>query len=196
MDIKGKLTEKQQDQPRGMIARDLHRVREDGRASAEELRQFMGELRGRSPQEMLGAVAQSDLVRSTLAAVVLTAILLGALTFGPWAMARDKDADKDANKKDKTVTSTAANPGDAAAKGDQSTSAGADADKGSATSGPASTSTGTGKAADATAGKTGKGTRSGKAGLAKTLGIDDVKTGDPDIDPFENADDDLLKIKP
>lgn len=76
----------QQQAPVAGIAKDLHRLKADGAASAEELRQFIGQLRGRSPQEVMGVVAQSDLFRSILLAGFGCAVLLIALTIIPYAL--------------------------------------------------------------------------------------------------------------
>ena len=70
----------QQQAPVAGIAKDLRRLKTDGSASAEELRQFISQLRGRSPQEVMGVVAQSDLFRSILLAAAGCAVLLVALT--------------------------------------------------------------------------------------------------------------------
>jgi len=80
-------------QPRGM-ARDVSRLKSEGAATAAELREFLGQMRGRSPQEMIGLVAASSLTRSILLATFLTALLLAALTIGPYFL---KDRDKNTN---------------------------------------------------------------------------------------------------
>ena len=71
-------------QPRGMF-KDVKRLRSDGTKSVEELRAFLGELRGRNPQEMLGIMAESDLVRGMISATIATVLLLFVFTIGPWA---------------------------------------------------------------------------------------------------------------
>jgi hypothetical protein len=81
-------------QPRG-IARDVSRLRTEGAATAAELREFLGQMRGRSPQEMIGLVAGSSLTRSILLATFLTVLLLAALTIGPYFL-KDKDKNKNA----------------------------------------------------------------------------------------------------
>ena len=69
--------------PRG-LSRDLHRAREGTKASAEELREFVTKFRGKSPQEMLGLVAGSGLVRSTVLATVVTVGLMLVFTVWPY----------------------------------------------------------------------------------------------------------------
>lgn len=69
--------------PRG-LARDIHRAREGATATAGELREFVKQLKGRSPQEMLGIVAGSGLVRSTVLATVITVVFMVGFTVGPY----------------------------------------------------------------------------------------------------------------
>ena len=71
-------------QPQGMF-KDVKRLRSDGTASVEELRAFLGELKGRSPQEMLGIMAESGLFRGMVSATIATVALLFVFTIGPWA---------------------------------------------------------------------------------------------------------------
>ena len=65
--------------PRGLVG-DIHRARTGAKASAEELRAFVRDFRGRSPQEMLG------LVQATLLATVITFIFMAGFTVGPYMM--------------------------------------------------------------------------------------------------------------
>lgn len=66
------------------VARDLNRLKVHGTASAAELREFFARMRGRSPQEVLGLVAASQLVRSLTLATLAAVVLLGALSVGPY----------------------------------------------------------------------------------------------------------------
>ena len=66
-------------------ARKLHR---HATATADELRAFLSELRGKNPREMLGDVANSDLGRSLIVATVGAAVLIGVFTVLPFAWAR------------------------------------------------------------------------------------------------------------
>lgn len=69
--------------PRG-LARDIHTARRGAQASAEELRQYVAQFRGKSPQEMLGLVAGSSLVQGTVLATIVTVVFLAAFTIGPY----------------------------------------------------------------------------------------------------------------
>ena len=70
----------------GGIARDLGRLKSDGAASVAELREFLGQMRGRSPQDMLGLVAESGLTRSMFLATSLFVLSLAVLTVIPYAL--------------------------------------------------------------------------------------------------------------
>ena len=71
-------------QPRGVF-KDVKRLQTDGNASVEELREFLAELKGKSPQEMLGIVAESGLVKGMVTATVGMVAVLFVFTIGPWA---------------------------------------------------------------------------------------------------------------
>jgi len=66
------------------VTRDLRKLKANASASLGELREFLAETRGRSPQEVLGMVAGSALVRCIGWAVVGTVILLIVGTLGPY----------------------------------------------------------------------------------------------------------------
>ena len=59
---------------------DLRELKTNSTATVQELQQFLRELRGKSPQEMLGVVASSQLIRATILAVVLVTAAIFALT--------------------------------------------------------------------------------------------------------------------
>ena len=61
-----------------------NRTLNDGRESLGELRQFLSEMQGKSPQAMLGAVANSGLIRSTLTAAVGVVVVLFATSAGAY----------------------------------------------------------------------------------------------------------------
>lgn len=73
--------------------RDIQRLRQNTAAVAGELKEFLGRMKGRSAAERLGIIASSNLVRSTLAAMVVFAILIGALTAGPFFWKKMKKDD-------------------------------------------------------------------------------------------------------
>ncbi len=149
------------------IKRDMANLRRNSGASLDELRQFVRDLRGKSPQEMLGAVAQSDLVRSTAMALVICVILLGVFTGGPLVYAKMQE------KKAENAQADGAENGAQDGQGDDKSQQ-ADADKAK----PDADAAAAAKKAD--------------DNLADTLGIGDAKPADPKVNPLENRTDDLL----
>jgi hypothetical protein len=80
MDIDQHRASKPASGPAGKVMRDFKQLQESGGASVEELRDFLHSMKGKNPQEMLGTVAQSNLVRSTFLSVVICSLLLAGLT--------------------------------------------------------------------------------------------------------------------
>lgn len=65
---------------------DLKQLKTEGGTTAAELREFLSKLKGRSPDEVMGVVANSNLVRSTLTATMGCVVLLVVLTIVPYAL--------------------------------------------------------------------------------------------------------------
>ena len=72
----------QQQQPPG----ELQALRANSQATVAELRQFLSELKGRSPQDVMGTVAESSLVRSIVTACLGCMVVLVVFTAGPWLL--------------------------------------------------------------------------------------------------------------
>ena len=53
-------------------------------AASAELREFLSQMRGKSPREMLGAIASSNLVQSTFAATAAITAMIVLLTVVPF----------------------------------------------------------------------------------------------------------------
>lgn len=68
------------------------RLKEDSQASMSELREFLGEMKGKSPTEMLGKVAQSHLARAMFLAIIGLSVFLIVFTVVP-AMFSEAKAD-------------------------------------------------------------------------------------------------------
>jgi hypothetical protein len=66
---------------------DLRELRGNSSATVGELRDFLRELKGRSPQEMLGLVATSGLFRATLISTVVVAGAILVFTAIPYLLA-------------------------------------------------------------------------------------------------------------
>ena len=67
-------------QPMASLPRDLKNLKGNSSATVDELRDFMKQMRGKSPADMLGAIAQSTLVRSLIVSTVSIVALLFTLT--------------------------------------------------------------------------------------------------------------------
>ena len=61
----------------------MSRLRANSGATAAELRDFVKQLRGRTPQEVIGVIAQSNLIRATAMAAGGTVVLLIIFTILP-----------------------------------------------------------------------------------------------------------------
>lgn len=69
----------------------------DSSTSARELQQFLGEMRGRSPQEVMGLVAQSSLAQSIVLATVVVGLILYVGTAVPYYWIKQEDGKKSAS---------------------------------------------------------------------------------------------------
>ena len=69
--------------------RELRNLGANTQATAAELKAFLAELKGRSPQEMLGIVAASQLFRSLVLSSVLVFALIVVFTLVPYFMGGD-----------------------------------------------------------------------------------------------------------
>jgi hypothetical protein len=78
-------------QPMASMSRDFKNIKRNSASTADELRGFMREMRGKSPAEMLGAIAQSTLIRSLVIATASLAVLMLVLTVAPFLMAEKPD---------------------------------------------------------------------------------------------------------
>ena len=60
------------------------RLKADAAASAEELRQFIARMHGKSPQEVLGAIAESGLAKGIVTSAIGAFVILVVFTVGPF----------------------------------------------------------------------------------------------------------------
>jgi hypothetical protein len=60
------------------------RLKADAAASAEELRRFVARMHGKSPQEVLGAVAESGLAKGIVTSAIGAFVILVIFTVGPF----------------------------------------------------------------------------------------------------------------
>ncbi len=75
-------------------ASSLKRLQRDGGHSLDELREFLGQLRGRSPQEVLGIVTASHLIRAVLQATLGCIIVMAIFTIIPYFIGGKEAASK------------------------------------------------------------------------------------------------------
>lgn len=70
--------------PTVSIASDLKKIRRNTAASSQEIRECLAQMRGKSPQEMLGMLASSSLVKCTLQSGIGWLVVIVVFTLGPW----------------------------------------------------------------------------------------------------------------
>ncbi len=151
----------------GGIAGDMRRLKSDSSAAAGELREFIGRMRGKSTQEVLGVIAQSGLVRCICASAVVFVALIAVFTVVPYLLKSDEAA---------------------AAKPASSTSqpaAVAEPDE------PAATQAAATESPAPPAGNP-QATPPDAAAAAAALGLDETKQAPPDKNPLEKDLDNLL----
>jgi hypothetical protein len=68
------------------ITGDLSRIKNDGAATVAEIKDFLAQMKGRSPQEMLGALAKSGLTAGIVVSILLFIAILVAGTLGPYLL--------------------------------------------------------------------------------------------------------------
>jgi len=163
-----KPTPEQPAMPGFGVARDLRHLKTHSAASVAELGEFLAQTRGRRPQEVLGLVAGSQLMRSVAVATVGSVVVLVVCTVVPWWL-NQLSADSAAVKPTeppKTAATTVATP-----EAKRSEQPPADS--------PA-------PAADATPSQV------DAEQAIKVMGLDDTKAADPKKNPLENSLDNLL----
>lgn len=82
---------------------ELRNLRNNSQATVAELKAFLAELKGRSPQEMLGMVAANQLVRATIHSLVLIGAVIAIFTVIPY-LTREEPAVKTPPVAKETVT--------------------------------------------------------------------------------------------
>jgi len=157
--------------PAGGPGGDFRRLKTEGAATVAELREFLGQMRGKSPQEVLGLVAKSGLTRGIVLATLLFLVLLVALTVGPYLLA-ERGADASAP----VAGQTTAPEGDAAAPAEPNSAK---------QPGPEAAA-----ASDLTAAEAGAPPGTDRA--IDAMGIGETRVADPDESPLEDKIDGLL----
>ena len=77
---------------------DFKKLGRNSQAVVGELREFLANLKGKSPKEMMGAVAESSLAQSLLISTVIMTLLVFALSAIPYYL-KDEQASAEAAEK-------------------------------------------------------------------------------------------------
>lgn len=177
-------TSPQASPPRG-LARDVDRIKTGSVATAAELRDFIGKLKGKRPQEVMGTIAGSSLVQCTTLATIITVVGMAIFTVGPYLWNKSRPAP--------TATAQAAPaPATAPAASTPASASPAKSDTVAAPVEPAKNDTAKGPAAAPVANPL-EPSIDGKQKAIEKLGIGETKASDPKKNPLENSADDLLK---
>lgn len=152
---------------RAGIARDLHHLKKHGGMSLAELRDFVRQLHGRKPSEVMGIVSSSALIRAMLESTIFLGILIAVMTIVPFMMADDKE------KPASTVAAATSGSSEATPSAV------------SATADPAATTTSTDGSISAEDAQ--------KA--VDVMGLGETKAADPNKNPLDNLDNLLDDVK-
>jgi hypothetical protein len=150
-------------QPISSPKRDFKQLGKNSQAVVGELREFLATLQGKSPQEMMGAVAQSSLARSLVVSTLVMAVLVFSLSVIPYYLKQGSEGEE-----------TVVEDGKRAAGNSEEQPYDPEADQGREKEvpvGPAAPMSSEQKAAD-------------------ILGVGEV--ADPESNPLESSTDDLL----
>ncbi len=93
-------------QPMANLGHDLKNLRRNVSSTADELRDFLGQMKGKSPKEMLGLVAQSTLSKGFMQSIVIFSALILVFTVIPFTVGLFKPKEE---KKVQTQESAPAN---------------------------------------------------------------------------------------
>ena len=72
--------------------RDFKQLGQNSQAVVGELREFLASLKGKSPKEMMGAVAESSLVRSLLISSAIMLVLVFAFSVIPYHLSQMEES--------------------------------------------------------------------------------------------------------
>lgn len=149
---------------------DMSRLKQEAGASAAEARAFINSLRGKSPEEMLGKVAASGLLRATVNSTLWTVGFLVVFTLGPYLLRSNaKAAPKPVAKPTEAAKADTTSPNKTISATDAATSPNTKA-----------------------AANSGEPTEADTQRAAKAMGMDEVKQADPKKNPREKDLDSLL----
>lgn len=156
------------------VGGEFRNLKQHGSATMHELRQFLEQMRGKSPREMLGALAESGLIRATTQATIGCVALLAAFTVGPYLLKGERAANGAADSAKAPAPSASSTAASSSTKQDDST--------GKAAPSPSSASTPLENPPPPT----------DLESAAKKQGVGDTKHADPKSNPLEKELDNLL----
>ena len=161
MTLHSNSSQNEQREPTG-LGRDLHRLKKHGGMTLTEMREFIQQLHGRKPSEVLGIVSNNALIRAMAESLLYSGLLIVVLTVVPFLFAGAEES----GSKDSPVAQV----------NNEATSPAATTDN--PVAGSAATATG----ADGSI-------RTEDAQKAvKAMGLGETKTADPDKNPLDNLD--------
>jgi hypothetical protein len=154
-------------------SRELRNLHANGSASLAELREFLAELKGRKPQEVIGIVSASLLAQSMVIAALATVALLAVFTVGPYLIYGPPQA-KAATGKKAEAKATAESQSDPR---------------------PAAAAAGAGSAATAAAAPSSDAPQNAGPDVeraTKAMGLDEARPADPKKNPLDSPNLDKL----
>ena len=89
---------------------DIKKLKRNSQASAAEISEFLVRMRGKSPAEVLGAVANSNLGKACIQATIAVAIVVLIFTAIPWGVALAKGDGKPETPAETEVVAKPATP--------------------------------------------------------------------------------------
>ena len=144
---------------------DFKKLGRNSQAVVGELREFLANLKGKSPKEMMGAVAESSLAQSLLISTAIMTVLVFAFSAVPYLLKEEQETIQ-SMEKGKTVQEGTAEESTTPSDSDGSS------------------------AADAGETKEAESLKSSEQKAADILGVGEV--ADPDANPLDSGGDDLL----
>ncbi len=161
--------------PMASMGRDIKNLKENISFTASDLTKFLGEMRGKSPKEMLGAVAQSTLFKGMVSSTLFFAALILVFTLIPFTMNK-------LNPPEETQAQEETSPADEGEDTDGSDTPTANAEgQTSSTEQPATDAEGN----PLPTGSTGN-------NVVDTLGIGETKISAPNVNPLDDTGDDIF----
>jgi hypothetical protein len=161
--------------PMASMGRDMKNLKENISFTATDLTRFLGEMKGKSPKEMLGLVAQSTLFRGMITSTLFFAALIVVFTIIPFTLNK-------LNPPEKTQAQEEASPDEETENSNNEVSN---------TSAPNGQTTSTETpATDAD----GNPLPTGSSGndVIDTLGIGETKVAAPNVNPLDDSSNDIF----